>query len=164
MIAFHADDEVTAQGTMKIHIASIHNAGDLDQEYVSLEAKEKCKAFSYLLARTTSMKGLELSSRLLRTYWIPIPVRKADSIEIYTKAGTDSERTNADKTTTYLLHWGIDTAVWDAEERALLLEISDWRYSGRKKDARPASLEITQHFGTKRDGEEREKAKSKSDR
>ncbi|MFZ0708515.1 MAG: hypothetical protein WAM53_00600 [Terrimicrobiaceae bacterium] len=49
---------------MKIQIVSIHNAGELDQEYVSLEAKEKCKAFSYLLARTTSMKENELSSRL----------------------------------------------------------------------------------------------------
>ncbi len=37
---------------MKIQIVSIHNAGELDQEYVSLEAKEKCKAFSDLLART----------------------------------------------------------------------------------------------------------------
>ncbi len=67
------------------------------------------------------MKENELSSRLLKTYWIPIQVRKADSIEIYTKSGTDSERTNADKTTTHVLHWGVDHTVWDPDERVRLL-------------------------------------------
>jgi hypothetical protein len=146
---------------MKIQIASIHNAGDLDQEYVSLEAKEKCKAFSYLLARTTSMKENELSSRLVKTYWIPIQVRKSDSIEIHTKSGTDSERTNADKTTTYVLYWGIDHTVWDPDERALLLEISDWRYGGRKKKEGPAALEITEHLDAAPDGEKKKKSRSK---
>ena len=146
---------------MKIQIVSIHNAGELDQEYVSLEAKEKCKAFSYLLARTTSMKENELSSRLLKTYWIPIQVRKADSIEIHTKSGTDSERTNADKTTTHILHWGLDHTLWDPDERALLLEISDWRYSGRKKKEGPAPLEIAEHLDAAPDGKKTKTSKSK---
>lgn len=119
---------------MKINIKSVHNHGDYQKEYVTLEVTETCDAGRFLLADTTYTADGKYSSKLRHTYWFPDgEVKKGDKLIVYTRPGTNSATKNSDGSTTHSFFWQLKVAVWnDDKDCACLIEASTWQFRNVK--------------------------------
>lgn len=114
---------------MKLEIISLHNRGDVEKEYVLMEAKSDCDVGRYVLSDSTYTAAGKVSNKLRHIYWFPDKeVNKGDLVSLRTGTGKNTTLTNASGTTIHRFFWGLKTAVWnDDGDCAVLIEAKTWQ-------------------------------------
>lgn len=111
---------------MKLEILKIHEKGKQNSEYVELRAKEACNLTDYLLSDTTYTSETTISNKLRHVHWFsPQNLEKGDYVFLRTGKGINTSHKNKAGTTTYVIHWGLGTPVWNnTGDAGMLIEIS----------------------------------------
>lgn len=115
---------------MKAKIISVHNHGDVSQEYVLIQAQEDCDTVRLVLADSTYTASGKVSNKLRHTYWLPSKqVSKGDYIVVFTGKGKSASSEDKYGVPVHRFYWGLETAVWnDDGDCAVLQELVTWQF------------------------------------
>ena len=119
---------------MKLNIAYIKEAGDIDNERVVLKVVEDCDIGNYFSFFSHYTDSGNVSTSVIAPFWfMDTPVKRGDTVVIYTKSGTRSSKQNKDGTNSYFFYRNNPTALCGNEKIcAVLLEVASWRSSGER--------------------------------
>lgn len=114
---------------MKMEIASIHEQGKRNEEYVRIKVLEACDLKYYIVTDTTYSSDSTISNKLRHMYWFKTKaVEKGDYVFLYTGRGENRSYANNVQTTTHVFYWGLDSAVWnDDGDGAILFQVNAWK-------------------------------------
>ena len=119
---------------MKIKIDQIIDHGTLASERVLISVTEDADLSYFIVADTTYTSTDKISNKLRHMHWFaPKSVKAGDKVELYTKAGTNSQTDIGNGNTRYIIHWGVGNSVWNNEgDAAILFAIQTWKTTGAK--------------------------------
>lgn len=121
---------------MKLNIAYIRNAGDIDKERVVLKVVEDCDIGNYFTFLSHYTHEGKISANVISPFWfMDTDVKTGDTIVIYTKHGNRSSKQNNDGTRSYFFYRNsAEPLCLDTKICAVLLEVSSWKSSSVKLD------------------------------
>lgn len=116
-----------------IKIKYILEGGIANKERLVLKVTGPDNIGLYFVFITTETKPGYISSFPKQTYWFPDrEVKSGDTVVLYSGNGTNSQKVNADGSTTYFYYWGLAKTVWNSgNDTAALLKIEQWEYKTR---------------------------------
>lgn len=119
---------------MKLSIAYIKSAGDIENERVVLKAIEDCDIGGYFTFFSHYTDNGSVSTSVVAPFWfMDATVKKGDTIVIYTKSGKRASKQNNDGTNSYFFYRNRGEAICKGNnECVVLLEVASWRSSGEK--------------------------------
>lgn len=116
---------------MNLTLVSTEDVGDPQRERLIFRAQDDTDlgVFLVLLAHK-STETQPLSGAIPHCYWFEDKaVKKGDTIVLYTKNGSRSEKENANKTTSYFYYWGFKAPMLkDGRLLPVLIESDNWNY------------------------------------
>jgi hypothetical protein len=112
---------------MKLKISSVADKGLLEKERIVLKAVTALDVGNFLLLQT-GFNDKEVTISMHHAYWFPYKqISAGDLVVIYTKTGTDSEKSISNGHTAHFFYWGLSSAIWKSTVRApVLLHASEW--------------------------------------
>jgi len=113
---------------MKLTVVNIENQGDREKEVVTLTVNEDCDLRNYIVSNAKFDRE-DVKSNLFRdTFWFPSKaVKKGDYVLLFSRAGESSDLPNNLGSTSHLMFWGSDHAVWhEKDDEIMLFELSAW--------------------------------------
>ena len=105
---------------------SAGDKGKLGDERTGFTVITPCNLKNFMVFRTQlTEKGF---SNVGAVFWFPPQeVGAGDNVVLYTKRGSSSVKKNEDGTTTYFFYWGLDSAIFSDEKKAVVLaKINTW--------------------------------------
>jgi hypothetical protein len=115
---------------MTVQITSIADAGKLDKERVVMKVSSDDDMTSYAVFAAFSGDMGALSGNIPNAYWFQAwQVKRGDFVVLYTKVGTESQKKNANGTTSHFFYWGLSFPLWTTGKIAALVETPSWQYS-----------------------------------
>jgi hypothetical protein len=115
---------------IKLRLVNLENVGDAGNERVVLRAAEDLNLNKYAVFRCRITKdGYPAAKGFSGGYWfIGKDVKASDFVIIYTKIGTEGEKSSEDgKFTSHFFYWGISTPIWPGHIAAVA-ETSSWQF------------------------------------
>lgn len=111
-----------------IRFLHVRNRGVLEKERLVFKADEPVDLGRYFLFKTTLLDDDHVSSRVESTYWFPDKIIKiGDLIIVYSKIGTESDKTNEDKTKSHFFYWDSERPLWSKKDDCpVLSRIGHW--------------------------------------
>jgi hypothetical protein len=116
---------------MKLQIVGVVDRKSAGNERLHLRALADANLMYYVVVDTTYISPTSISNKLRHTYWFPNrPVKAGDHVVLYSAAGTESKKINADGTTSHFFYWGLGSTVWNnTGDCAMVFEINTWMTS-----------------------------------
>ena len=113
---------------MDVNINSIVDHGH-NSERIILDVVTDTDIGKYMVLDTTYTASGSVSNKVRHPYWFPDqPVKKGDTIILYTKRGSGGSVKDANGSVTYSYYWGLDSNIWnDDGDYALLMYIGKWQ-------------------------------------
>lgn len=113
---------------MKIQINQVVDHGTLNSEKVQMSVLEDTDLRFYIVADTTFTANDKISNKLRHMYWFTsVEVKQGDQVELYTKAGANTDTTIANGKKKYTIYWGLGNPIWNNDgDGAILFQIEDW--------------------------------------
>ena len=113
---------------MSLVIRGARHKGILAEEKIVLVAEADMDIGQYILFDTTYISDSEISSKVRHSFWLPdFKVDAGDLVVVYTKDGTQKQKTNEDQSKTLFLYWGLGRTVWNqGEDCAVLVKVDGW--------------------------------------
>jgi len=115
---------------MNIAINKTVDRGDLEKERIIFTVKEDDFLGAYLVLKSKITGEKMVSSKIEKTYWFPDKdVKKGDIVVLYSKMGINTEKKNADGTTTYFFYWRSSNVLWnESENTVILMRSQEWNF------------------------------------
>ena len=113
---------------MKLSVVNIEHQGDREKEVVTLAVNEDCDLRHFIVASATFNRE-DVKSNLFRdTLWLPsVKAKKGDYILLFTRDGENADRENNLGSTSHLIFWGSEQAVWhEKDDEIMLFELNAW--------------------------------------
>ncbi len=116
---------------MKVQIQSVANRGTLEKERLVLKVLLDTDIGDYVLFRTGYSNG-SVTTGIRNAFWFPDKVvSKGDLVVVYTKPGTNNERTRKNGSLSHFFYLNLDQPIWEDEKHALvILYVSEWESQG----------------------------------
>ena len=111
---------------MKLTVVNIEHQGDREKEVVTLAVDADCDLRSYIVANATVRPDGQLTGLFRDTFWFPsIPAKAGDYVLLFSREGENANLANNLGTTSHLVFWGSDRAVWhEKDDEIMLFEIA----------------------------------------
>ena len=116
---------------MKLEIVMVLSKGNLDKETIVLQAKDDVDVGDYAVLQTGVSNG-GVNTRIFQSYWFPYETVSAeDYVLLKTRIGKQfNYKLKKHKGTAHVFFWGLDEAIWEDDDRALvLLHAPEWKSS-----------------------------------
>lgn len=117
---------------MKLKIRGVFGEG-LEDERIVIDVTEDSKSKdNYILFDTTYDNQGNVSNKHRHSFFFHTDssLKRGEVILIYTKKGKDHLAKSSKQTKMYVLHWGLDTCVWNNDkDNAFLVHYDD--YTGK---------------------------------
>ena len=116
---------------MKVQIHTVANKGTFEKERLLLKVLLDTDIGEYVLFRTGYSNG-SVDTGVRNVFWFPDKVvSKGDLVVVYTKSGTNSERTRKDGSMSHFFYWGLANPIWEEEDCApVVLYAPEWETRG----------------------------------
>ena len=113
---------------MKYSALNIQGRGELANEYVAFTSQTAHSLSFSVLPRSYYVAENAISPGAVDAFWFPNQlVKPGDSIILFTKAGLNTNRTDASGVTSYFFYWGRPDSVWkNRESCAVLVDAATW--------------------------------------
>ena len=106
---------------MKIEFKSIADRGNYDKERLVLKVLADTDIGDHLVAQTDALSQ-DIGTELYHTFWPSYKtISSGDLIVLYTKSGKDSEKELSDGRHTHFYYWGLNSAIWDNNDKAAVI-------------------------------------------
>lgn len=119
---------------MKIEIDKIVDHGTLNSERVMISVLQDTDLKYFIVADTTYTDATHISNKLRHMHWFNSKsVKEGDKVELYTKAGKDSEEDIGNGNKKYIIHWGLGGPIWNNDgDAAILFHVDSWKTTKTK--------------------------------
>jgi hypothetical protein len=115
---------------MNVEISSFADAGNIQKERVVIKVLKDLDIGDYAVFCSAVSAAGNATSGLQKAYWFPDgTVKSGDLVVLYTKQGNNSTKALDGGGTAYFYYWRQDRALWDGNNGAAILEISEWTYA-----------------------------------
>mgnify|MGYP003652204344 CR=1 FL=1 len=117
---------------MRLELRSIVSPGDLKNERLTLRALADLDVGDYLVAQTMLIDDYPATS-FDHMLWFPFkPISKGDLVVVYSKGGTNKERTLSGGNTAHFFYLDLNQPIWDDPNKgAILLHTPSWESKSR---------------------------------
>jgi hypothetical protein len=112
---------------MKLQFSSVADKGSFDKERLILKALVDTDVGEFVLFQTgRDPEGV--TTTVHHVYWFPYKkVSAGDLIIIYTKSGTDRQKSIEGNQVAHFYYWGLSSPIWKTRERAaVILYAPEW--------------------------------------
>ena len=118
---------------MRLDLIGIFFRGVPNKECVGFKANSDTTLNYYVVLNTRYIGANAVSTTPQHVFWFPPrPIRKGDTVLLYTGSGNAQSTVNADGTNTHYYYWGSKTTLWNEPEAcAVLLELTAWATTPR---------------------------------
>ena len=117
---------------MKLQISSVADKGVLDKERIILKVLIDADVGNFLLMQTgVNSEDGGVTTHVYQSFWFPWKsVAAGDLVVVYTKSGTNSEKTiggGQAGRTAHFFYWGLRAPIWNNTNRAsVILHAPEW--------------------------------------
>ncbi|MCQ2336009.1 MAG: hypothetical protein MJ010_02365 [Paludibacteraceae bacterium] len=102
---------------MEVKILKLADKGDIQNERLILKVVNSCNLGWFIVMDNTYNDNDVISNLWRHVYILPsIEAKEGDFVWLYTKQGSYRQRGNDSGTTTFEMFWGMDCAIWNADQ------------------------------------------------
>lgn len=114
---------------MKVKIASVANAGDIEKERLILKVEHESDIGSYLVLQGRTEEDSVWSDAQPNAFWFPDKsVKIGDLVVLYTREGAEGTKDIGNGHTSYFHYWNLKQPVWTKGHTPVLIEAGDWQF------------------------------------
>lgn len=116
---------------MKITISQIYKRGVPSEERLIMKVLNDVNLSFFVVLDTVYSTPQTISTIAKHTFWFkPKPVKAGDTVVLYTKEGTPSEKKLDDGTTAHFYYWNQRNPLWNLTGNcAVVMELNSWETS-----------------------------------
>ncbi len=114
---------------MRLTITSIADRGNSEKERIVIKVTADTDVGDYSIFRSKLNSSSKPTTTVTDVFWFPNKnVKAEDSVVLYTKSGTTTERTQESGRTVYFYYWGKKQPLWSSKSNygAVLLHLDSW--------------------------------------
>jgi hypothetical protein len=120
---------------MKLQISSIADKGTSNRERLVLKVLTEADVGDFILMQTGFTESDGVTNNVYNAYWFPYKrVSSGDLVVVYTKSGTESQKSIDGNRIVHFFYWGLASPIWTKKHTAaVLLYAPEWESKNADK-------------------------------